>query len=110
MKDQLELRYGRLSLHGRFGGNLSCELVVIRLVADMLVPEHLTIHLDLVTQIVGLVVHLGVVVVMLRSEIGGQDPCYEFSSSLEYVRPYLCAISSSLFMGTLPFLTAFKSF
>jgi uncharacterized membrane protein YgaE (UPF0421/DUF939 family) len=92
------------------GGNLSGQLVVIRLVADMLVPEHLTIHLDLVTQIVGLVVHLGVVVVMLRNEIGGQDPAHERSISLEDVRQYLWAISSSLFIGILPFLTAFRSF
>jgi hypothetical protein len=62
------------SLHCRFSGYLPCQLVMVAFMADVLIPEDMTVDLDFISQIVFLVIDLGVIGIMLRCKIRCQNP------------------------------------
>lgn len=59
--------------HCRLGSDLSRELVVVAFMTNMLILEHLSIHLDLISEIVRLIVDSWVVCVLLGSKVRGQN-------------------------------------
>lgn len=53
------------SSHSRLGSNLSREFMMVAFMADMLVPKYFTVHFDLISEIVRLIVNSWVVGILL---------------------------------------------